>query len=579
LQGRAYLSQTVAHALVRAPHMGPYLKCIFHSHPDRILSSDMDAARAIFLLAFTTVAPASLQVMHETGIRFVHVNSPTPQKYLIETMGGGVALLDYNNDGRLDIFFVNSGRLTSPMHAPESFARDEPSQWNRLYRQNKDGSFTDVTVAAGLSHAGNANYGMGVATGDFNNDGYTDLYVTNYGKNTLYRNNGNGTFTDVTQRAGVSAGGWSASAGFFDYDGDGRLDLFVTRYMVWDTSHSKACGGERRTYCLPGEFPKTTNILYRNRGDGTFEDVSRKAGIAKPGRSLGVAFNDYDGDGHPDIFVANDGMEQFLFHNNGDGTFREVALEAGVSLSDDGKPYAGMGVDFRDYDNDAKPDIIVTNLARQVYAIYHNDGNGAFTYRSLETGLGVLTSGSSGWGMRLIDFNNDGWKDLFIAQGHVMDNVEQIDPSLRYKEVPLLALNHSGRFERAPLKAVQAVAGRGTAFGDLNNDGAPDVVMTVLGGSPIVFRSLPTTNHWLDLSLVGTRSNRDGFGARIVVGSQSQYATSAGSYLSASDKRVHFGLGPESTANVEITWPSGTKQTLKNVPANQLLSVREPEWH
>jgi hypothetical protein len=537
----------------------------------------MDSARFIFLLAFTTLAPVLLKVTHEVGIRFVHVNSPTPQKYLIETMGGGVALVDYNNDGLLDIFFVNSGQLTSPMRSPESFARAQPRLWNRLYRQNHDGTFTDVTEPAGLSHAGDANYGMGVAAGDFDNDGYPDLYVTNYGRNTLYRNNRNGTFTDVTDRAGVSAGGWSASAGFFDYDGDGRLDLFVTRYMSWDASRSKACGGERHTYCPPGEFPETTNILYRNRGDGTFEDVSRKSGIAKPGRSLGVAFNDYDGDGHPDIFVANDGMEQFLFHNNGDGTFREVALEAGVSLSDDGKPYAGMGVDFRDYDNDGKPDIIVTNLARQVYAIYHNDGNGAFTYRSLETGLGVLTSGSSGWGMRLADFNNDGWKDLFIAQGHVMDNVEHIDPSLHYKELPLFALNHAGRFERAPLEALQPVAGRGAAFGDLNNDGTPDVVMTVLGGSPVIFQSRPTTNHWLDLSLVGTRSNHDGLGARATIGSQTQYATSAGSYLSASDKRVHFGLGSESRATVEIVWPSGVKQKLENVPANQLLSVREPE--
>jgi hypothetical protein len=539
----------------------------------------MHAVRLLLLLALSGLGPASLKVVRDSGIRFVHVNSPTPQKYLIETMGGGVALLDYDNDGLLDIFFVNSGRLTSPMHEPESFARDQPRYWNRLYRQNRNGTFTDVTEAAGLSRAGDGNYGMGVAAGDFDNDGYTDLYVTSYGKNILYRNNGNGSFTDITARAGVAAGGWSASAGFFDYDRDGHLDLFVTRYMVWNTGLSKACGGDRHTYCQPGEFPATTNILYRNRGNGTFEDVSRKSGIAKPARSLGVAFNDYDGDGHPDIFVANDGMEQFLFHNKGDGSFAEVALEAGVALSDDGKPYAGMGIDFRDYDNDGKPDILVTNLARQIYAIYHNDGQGAFTYRSLETGLGVLTSGSSGWGMRFVDFNNDGWKDLFVAQGHVMDNVEQIDPSLHYKEPPLLAFNHSGRFEHASLGPLPPVVGRGAAFGDLDNDGAPDVVMTVLGASPVIFKGTRPVNHWLEIVLQGKSSNRDGLGAKVTIGAQTQYATASGSYLSASDKRVHFGLGVKDRATVEIVWPSGTRQTLDNVSADQVLSVGEPERH
>ena len=298
---------------------------------------------------------AIFEVVTPNGLNFHHENSPTPQKHLIETMGGGVALLDYDHDGLLDIFLVNSGRIRSI----EAFERHDPSDWNRLYKQNRDGSFEDVTAAAGLQNAGDGNYGMGVATADYDNDGFTDLYVTNYGHNKLYHNNGNGTFTDVTQKAGVAAEGWSASAGFFDYDNDGRLDLFVTRYMEWDLRHSKVC--QKQTYCPPGDFPATTNKLYRNRGDGTFEDVSERSGIAaKRGRSLGVAFNDYDGDGHPDIFVANDGMEQFLFRNKGDGTFEERALDTGVALSDDGKPYAGMGVDFRDYDNDGKPDIVVT---------------------------------------------------------------------------------------------------------------------------------------------------------------------------------------------------------------------------
>lgn len=525
-------------------------------------------------LCVFTLALAIFQVVSPAGFNFVHQNSPTPQKYLIETMGGGVALLDYNNDGLMDIFVVNSGRLTNPETTPETFDRSNPRYWNRLYRQNRDGTFTDVTEAAGLANAGNGNYGMGVAAADYDNDGYTDLYVTSYGKNILYHNNGNGTFTDVTAKAGVAAGGWSVSAGFFDYDNDGKLDLFVTRYMDWDTKHSKACA--RDTYCPPGEFPPTTNILYHNRGDGTFEDVSQRAGIAAhKGRSLGVAFNDYDGDGFADIFVANDGMEEFLFHNNGNGTFTERALDAGVALSDDGKPYAGMGVDFRDYDNDGRPDIIVTNLARQIYAVYHNDGNGMFSYRSLQTGLGVLSAGSSGWGMRLEDFNNDGWKDLFVAQSHVMDNVETIDPSLHYREPPLLALNHNGRFERADPGTAQRVAGRGAAFGDLNNDGWVDVVMTVLGGRPMIFRNCGGNAHWLTLSLVGTRSNRDGFGARIQVNGQTQYATSAGSYVSASDKRVHFGLGDADKATVDIKWPSGTHQVIRDVKADQFLTIKE----
>ena len=527
-------------------------------------------------MLFAVSVPALFEVSDPRGLLFQHQNSPTPQKYLIETMGGGVALLDYNNDGLLDVFLVNSGRLTSPMRPTDGFDRANPLYWNRLFRQNKDGSFTDVTQEAGLANAGNGNYGMGVATGDYDNDGYTDLYVTSYGRNVLYHNNGNGAFTDVTAKAGVAAGGWSASAGWFDFDNDGRLDLFVTRYMEWDFAHSKSCA--RETYCPPGEFPATTSILYRNRGDGTFEDVSTRSGIAaSKGRALGVAFNDYDGDGFADIFVANDGMEQFLFHNQRNGTFKEVATEAGVSLSEDGKPFAGMGADFRDYDNDGLPDIVVTNLAKQVYAVYHNDGNGLFTYRSRETGLGAATAGSSGWGMRLEDFNNDGWKDLFVAQSHVMDNIQTIDPSLRYLQPPLLALNQQGRFALGNSGMAEAAAGRGAAFGDLNNDGWQDVVMSVLGGHPSVFRNRGGPLHWLTVVLEGTRSNRDGFGARLRAGGQVQYATSAGSYLSASDKRIHFGLGASDRTDLEIWWPSGAHQLSHDVHADQFLQVREPD--
>ncbi len=522
--------------------------------------------------------PAILKIDPQSSLEFQHRNSPTAHKYLIETMGGGVALLDYNNDGLLDIFLVNGGRLPSSLPAPEQFDRDDPRYWNRLYRQNRNGTFTDVTESAGLAHAGDGNYGMGVAVGDYDNDGYPDLYVTSYGKNILYHNNGDGSFTDVTSKAGVAGGGWSASAGFFDYDNDGHLDLFVTRYMEWSPRTNKTCGEEHPRYCPPGEFPATTNILYRNRGNGAFEDVSQKSGIAaKKGRALGVAFADYDEDGFADIFVANDGMEQYLFHNNKNGTFTEKGLDAGTAFTDDGKPVSGMGVDFRDYDNDRRPDIIVTDLARQNYSVYHNDGGGSFSYQSLQSGLAAISGGSSGWGMRLEDFDNDGWKDLFVAQSHVMDNVEQIDASLHYLEPPLLALNHQGHFERANLGMKTPVAGRGAAFGDLNNDGSMDVVMTVLGGKPVVLKNEAAKSHWLTIDLRGTRSNRDGFGARLIINGQSQYATSAGSYLSASDKRVHVGLGKAKTANVEIFWPSGMHQILSNVPADQFLQVREPE--
>jgi len=528
------------------------------------------------LQAATSPAPV-FDVKHARGLDFKHVNSPTPQKYLIETMGGGVALLDYNNDGLLDIFLVNSGDLTNPMHPPEKFNRQNPKNWNRLYRQNPDGSFTDVTKEAGLADAGEGNYGIGVAVGDYDNDGFPDLYVTSYGKNVLYHNNGDGTFTDVTAKAGVAAGGWSSSAGFFDYDNDGHLDLFVTRYMLWDTQTSKICGQEWQTYCPPGEFPPTTNILYRNRGDGTFEDVSQRSGIsALKGRSLGVSFADYDGDGFADVFVANDGMRQFLFHNNGNGTFTELALEAGAGLTDAGKPISGMGTVFQDYDNDGRPDILVTVLPREVYALFHNDGNGLFSYRSLQAGLGLLSAASSGWGVGLEDFNNDGWKDIFVAQSHVLDNVETIDHMLHYKETPLLALNKDGRFERADSGVTTPIAGRGVAFGDLNNDGWQDVVVSTLGGEPLVLMNRGGAGYWLNITLRGTRSNRDGLGARVVVNGQTRIATTSGSYVSASDKRLHFGLGPAEIAKVEVYWPSGAHQTLEGVKANQFLEVKEP---
>jgi len=512
------------------------------------------------------------------GIDFILQNSPTLQKYLIETMPGGIALLDYNNDDLLDVFVVNGGHISSPIPSPDNFDRHDPRYWNRLYRQNKDGTFTDVTEQAGLANAGDGNYGMGVAVGDYDNDGYPDLYVTSYGKNVLYHNNRDGTFTDVTAKAGVAGGGWSVSAGFFDYDNDGKLDLFVTRYMEWDTQHSKDCGGSFHTYCPPGEFPRTTNILYHNRGDGTFEDVSQHSGIAaKKGHGLGVAFADYDGDGFTDIYVANDGMQQYLFHNNGNGTFAEVGLEAGAALNLDGGPLSGMGVVFQDYDNDGLPDVIVTTLPRQTYAVFHNDGKGSFSDRGLQTGVTMLSGVTAGWGVGLEDFDNDGQKDLFVAQGHVLDNVEKIDPSLHYLEPPLLALNRGGRFEPADPGTQALFAARGTAFGDLNNDGSVDIVTTVLGGSIQVLMNRGSVGHWLTITLHGTRSNRDGLGARVQVNGQTRFATTAGSYESANDKRLHFGLGTAKSAKVEVFWPSGSRQVLNDVIADQFLEIREPE--
>src|ERR1700739_3604299 len=519
-----------------------------------------------------------LELKHPAGLEFTLQNSPTAQKYLIETMPGGIALLDYNNDGLLDIFMVNGGRVTDPMKLPEDFDRHDPKYWNRLFRQNKDGSFTDVTQQAGLSNAGDGNYGQGVAVGDYDNDGYPDIYITNYGKNTLYHNNGDGTFTDVTAKAGVAAGGWSVSAGFFDYDNDGKLDLFVTRYMDWDSDHNKICGSEKPTYCPPGEFPAVSNILYHNRGDGTFEDVSAASGIAaKKGHGLGVAFADYDGDGFTDIFVANDVTNQFLFHNNGNGTFTECALESGAALTSDGKMLSGMGVVFQDYDNDGLPDILVTQLPHQPYVVYHNDGKGVFSPQELEAGFGALSGKSSGWGVGLEDFDNDGWKDAFVVQGHVFDNVEMYDGSLRYREPPLLALNHQGHFERADPGSEVPVAGRGAAFGDLNNDGWVDVVTTSLGEGPQLYLNRGGKSHWLTIALRGKRSNRDGYGARVQVNGQVRFAAASGSYLCSSDQRIHFGLGDAESAEVDIRCASSIRQTLHAVKADQFITIEESE--
>lgn len=520
------------------------------------------------------LATPSLSVSPLRPLDFVHQHSPTAQKYLIETMGGGVALLDYNNDGLLDVFFVNGGRITDPAKLPADFARLDPKYWNRLYRQNREGTFTDVTEVAGLHRAPNG-YGMGVAAADFDNDGFVDLYVTNYGTNILYRNTGKGTFEDVTAASGTASSGWSVSAGFFDYDNDGRLDLFVTRYLDWEMSRNILCGTPFHAYCRPDKFGAVSNVLFHNEGNGKFRDVSAASGIASvKGKALGVAFNDHDGDGFTDIFVANDGMEQFLFRNQGNGKFVECALEAGVAYGDDGKTYAGMGVAFADYDNDGRPDIAVTNLALEKYALYHNEGAGQFRYASASSGLAGESAPSSGWGIAFVDLNNSGWKDLFVAQSHVLDNVERIHSGLRYLEPMAIYRNQKGRFTRSDIGEPQAY--RGAAFGDLNNDGAMDIVVSVLGGKPVVIMGQAKV-HWLEVRLEGRPSNRMGLGATVRAGDAYGYASTAGSYLSASDSRVHLGLGSKEMVDVEVRWPSGKKQIVRNVPADRQLAVKEQE--
>lgn len=483
-------------------------------------------------------------------------------------MGGGVALLDYDGDGRLDVFLINGGFLSDPVKLPADFKRGDPAFQNRLYRQMPDGSWSDATLKAGLAASPNV-YGMGAAVGDIDNDGDPDLYVTGYGGNVLYRNEG-GRFIATPEAPG---GGWSVSAAFLDYDRDGRLDLFVARYLDWDLSRNILCGTPFHAYCRPDKFAGVSNLLYRNEGGGRFRDVSRESGISGViGKGMGVAVADYDADGFGDIFVANDGMEQFLFHNEGNGTFVERALEAGVALSDDARPYAGMGAAFGDYDNDGRPDLVVTNLALEKYALYRNDGGGRFTYASLTTGLASATARSSGWGVGLHDFDNDGFKDVFAAQSHVLDNVERIHSGLRYLEPPALYRNAGGgKFEAAMNPGARPVAGRGVTFGDLNNDGAIDAVMAVLGGSPLVFLNA-SPRPGVTIRLVGRSANRDGAGATVRAGAQTVTATSAGSYLSASDARVHLSGSP---ATVEVVWPGGRKQTARLTPGQRVVTIEE----
>jgi hypothetical protein len=533
----------------------------------------------------TAPTPPFRNLTERSNIGFMNHSSHTSRKYLPETMVGGVAMFDYNNDGLLDLFFVNGAELKDPMPASTVPDKSNPKYWNRLYRNNGDGTFTDVTEKAGVKGEG---FGMGVAAADYDNDGFTDLYVTSVGHNTLYHNNGDGTFTDVTKTAGVEGGGWSAGAMFVDYDRDGLLDLFVSRYLAWDFSKDIFCGQTKpgfRAYCHPDQFPPIGHLLFHNEGHGRFRDVSEESGIAKsPGKGLGVAFNDYDRDGWPDIIVANDSVAQQLFHNLKNGKFEEVGVAAGLAYDEDGNAFSGMGIDFADFDNDGWPDVFVNALAKQKYALFRNR-LGIFDYISGRIGLGAASVGHSGWGAKFVDFDNDGLKDILVAQGHVMDNIELTQPDVRYLEPPLLLRNapplfldvskHSGPVFSLPLAA------RGAAFGYLRNNGLLDIALNCNDQPAVLMEWTGNSNHWLVVDTIGTRGNRDGIGAQLRIVSEDgkqQYGlvSSAGSYLSASDKRVHFGLGANTIVkSLEIDWPSGIVQTLANVKADQLLVVRE----
>ena len=530
-----------------------------------------------------------VDVTEALGIDFRHEASATSQKYLPEAMGAGVALFDFDNDGRLDLFLVNGARIDDPMPKGATPVKDGPRYSNRLYHQTEDGRFEDVTARAGLFGSG---YGQGVAVGDYDNDGDEDLYVTALFGNRLYRNDGNGRFTDVTAEAGVAGSGWSTSAAFVDVDHDGRLDLFVARYLDWSFEVNPYCGEPKprpRAYCHPDQWKGASALLFHNDGGGRFTEVAARSGVANPeGKSLGVALADYDGDGFVDLFVANDSVRQFLYRNRGDGTLQDRALLAGVAYDQDGRAFAGMGVDFADYDNDGRPDVVVTNLSNERYALYRNAGDGTFSYETHVSGLGTMTLLNSGWGVRFLDYDNDGTKDLFVAQGHVMDTIEQTSPHLRYRQPPLLARNEGGRFKDASAAAGDVFregwAARGMAIGDLDNDGDLDVVVTTVGGRPYVLRNDGGNGgHWLSLRLVGHRSNRDGIAAEVRLTTASgalrqATVTTTSSYLSASDRRVHFGLGAETRARaIEVRWPSGTVQRLLDVAADQILTLDEPQ--
>jgi enediyne biosynthesis protein E4 len=522
----------------------------------------------------------------KAGVNFITRNSPTPNKNQIETMVAGVALLDYDGDGWLDIYLVNGAAIPS-------LQKESPAYWNRLYRNNHDGTFTDVTERAGVAGAG---YGMGVAVGDYDNDGKPDIFLANVTGNQLFHNNGDGTFTDVTAKAGLAGAEmdgkkmWSVGAGWFDYNNDGKLDLFVVNYCVWEVNKDPYCHvkGGVRGYCHPKLYASLHNSLYRNNGDGTFTDVSNETGIsAHMGKGMSVSFADYDGDGFLDAFVANDTTPGFLFHNLGGKKFEEVGTQVGVAYAPDGAALSGMGSDFKDVNNDGRPDIWYTAVEHETFPLLINQGNGEFDDLTHASGL-QATKEMSGWGNGIVDFDNDGWKDLFVARANVLDNISELG-NRKYPEPNSLFRNlGNGKFAEVGPSAgpdfQEEAAHRGVAFGDLFNDGRMDAVVTVLGGTVEILRNLSETgNHWILLKLVGTKSNRMGIGAQIHIttedgASQWNEVTTAVGYTASSDSRVHFGLGKNRLIkDVEIRWPSGIKQVLHEVASDQILTVEEPQ--
>ena len=549
--------------------------------------------RALVLVAVTvfTLPYAAAQIRFEeiaskAGVTFTTQNSPTPNKNQVETMVAGVALLDYDGDGYLDIYMVNGAAIPS-------LKKENPAFWNRLYRNNHDGTFTDVTERAGVAGAG---YGMGVAVGDYDNDGRPDLFVANVTDNQLFHNDGNGTFSEVTDKAGVRGAQldgkkmWSVGAGWFDYNNDGFLDLFVVNYCKWEVNKDPYCSLKAgvRAYCHPKHYAPLYNILYRNNGDGTFADVSKLTGIAgKFGKGMSVSFADYDGDGFLDAFVANDTTQNFLFHNLEGKKFAEVGVLAGVGYAPDGAALSGMGSDFRDVNNDGLPDIWHTAVEHESFPLYVNRKNGNFVNLTSSSGL-QATIRMSGWGNGIFDFDNDGWKDLFVTRANVMDNISDLIPTQSYAEPNSVFRNlGDGKFEEVSANAGptfhETAPHRGVAFGDLDNDGRIDVVATALGSPVKLFHNISAQNdHWVLLKLVGHKSNRMGIGAQLHITtpdgrSQWNEVTTAVGYASSSDCRVHFGLGANAIIkDLEIRWPSGVKQVLHNIAADRIMTIEEP---
>ncbi|HXR75728.1 MAG TPA: CRTAC1 family protein [Bryobacteraceae bacterium] len=514
-------------------------------------------------------------VAREAGIGFVLENCPTDRKHLIETMPGGIAAFDYDGDGLTDIYFTNGASVPS-------LEKNSPKYSNRLYRNLGGFKFKDVTREAGVAGVG---YSMGAAAGDYDNDGHIDLFVAGVGRNILYRNRGDGSFEDVTTKAGIKSDAWSVGGAWLDYDNDGLLDLFVVNYVQWSPAFDVFCGnpaGNIRVYCHPRFFKGLPNRLYHNQGDGTFKDVSAESGIAAHvGKGMAVAIADYDRDGFPDILVTNDKMPNFLFHNLRNGHFEEVAFQAGVALLDSGSEISNMGADFRDFNNDGLPDIAATALSGETFPLFRNQGHGHFTDAGYSSRMGKLSRIYSGWSIGMFDFNNDGWKDIFTTNSHVNDRVEAFEAT-EYKQHNSIFLNdRNGTFSDVSAGSGEGFsakgAHRGAAFADFNNDGRIDVVVSALGQPAELWENVsPAENTWLTLRLTGTKSNRNGIGAEINIGDQYNHMTTAVGYASSSHGGVHFGFGKQKQIDlIKIRWPSGIRQELRNVPTNQVLDVRE----